>query len=126
LYKEILIIVIFTIQYNQIEKLKKEMAMQAVLNEVTMVEGLIKKLDSADNNTKNDIENAIVKMGERVVDFLVAQLTTLRGVARGTVAMSLIRIGEPALVPLRAQAQTNRESGWMANYLISEIKGRGC
>ncbi|GBF22725.1 hypothetical protein tpqmel_0129 [Candidatus Gastranaerophilus sp. (ex Termes propinquus)] len=105
--------------------------MQAVLTKINPksvktdlnLEVLLKSLEGADNNTKNDIENNIVKMGAKAVDFLVQSLCSLKGVARGTVAMSLIRIGEPAVAPLKKQATQTEGFGWIADYLISEIQG---
>ena len=35
--------------------------------------------------------------------------------------MSLIRIGESSIAPLRALAMENDECQWMADYLLSEI-----
>jgi len=106
-------------------------AMQAVLSkinnnvkdEIKNLEVLLKSLENADNNTKNDIENSIVSFGAKAVDFLVEKLSELEGMARGVVAMSLIRIGEPAIIPLKEQALECEDFQWIANYLISEIKG---
>ena len=101
--------------------------MQAVINEkinLNVVDGvgtLIKRLEEADNSEKNTIENKIVAMGERVVEYLADILPTLEGVKRGVVAMSLIRIGESSRAPLMALATENNEYQWMADYLLSEI-----
>lgn len=108
--------------------------MQAILNQYQKsVTGLnfyddamllINKLTDADNALKNEIENKIVKLneaGEGIVDFLVNLLPDLKGVQRGVVAMSLIRIGEPAVKPLKERAIELEDFGWVANYLISEI-----
>lgn len=96
--------------------------MQAV---VTPKENIIEKLDfllsDVDNSTKNDVENTIVAMGAKVVHALVEKLQTLKGIQRGIVAMSLIRIGESSREPLMALATENSEHQWMADYLLSEI-----
>ena len=96
--------------------------MQAV---VTPKENIIEKLDyllsDVDNTTKNDVENTIVAMGAKVVNVLVEKLQTLKGLQRGIVAMSLIRIGESSREPLMALATANNEYQWMADYLLSEI-----
>ncbi|MBE7707427.1 MAG: hypothetical protein E7Z88_01845 [Cyanobacteria bacterium SIG27] len=96
--------------------------MQAV---VTPKENIIEKLDyllsDVDNTTKNDVENTIVAMGAKVVNALVEKLQTLKGIQRGIVAMSLIRIGESSREPLMALATENSECQWMADYLLSEI-----
>ncbi len=99
--------------------------MQAVLNTcknlVEDVETLVNKLTDADNTLKNEIENKIVKMGDGIVGSLVNLLPDLSGTQRGVVAMSLIRIGESAIEPLREKAIATKDFQWIANYLISEI-----
>ncbi len=100
--------------------------MQAVVNSnVIKQENISEKLDyllgQADTVTKNDVENSIVAMGNKVVKFLVEKLTTLKGLQRGIVAMSLIRIGESAIPPLKELALEHVECQWMADYLLSEI-----
>jgi hypothetical protein len=100
--------------------------MQAVVNsQAVKQENISEKLDfllgQADVSTKNDVENSIVAMGAKVVNFLVEKLTQLKGLQRGIVAMSLIRIGESSIAPLKALAVENDEYQWMADYLLSEI-----
>lgn len=102
--------------------------MQAVINEkigLNVIDGigaLIERLETADNVAKSTIENKIVAMGEKVVEYLADVLPTLQGVKRGVVAMSLIRIGEDALSALQRRADRNNETAWIYNYLISEIR----
>lgn len=100
--------------------------MQAVVNSnILTQESISEKLDyllaDVDNTTKNDVENTIVAMGAKVVNALVDKLRTLKGIQRGIVAMSLIRIGESSRAPLMALATENDECQWMADYLLSEI-----
>ncbi len=95
--------------------------MQAVVNNLNISEKLDYLLADVDASTKNDVENSIVALGARAVNALVEKLTTLKGIQRGIVAMSLIRIGESAVVPLREFAMKNSECQWMADYLLSEI-----
>ncbi len=100
--------------------------MQAVANtnnikQESISEKLDYLLEQADTSTKNDVENSIVAMGAKVVNFLVEKLTQLKGLQRGIVAMSLIRIGESSVAPLKALAVENDEYQWMADYLLSEI-----
>ena len=96
--------------------------MQAVLNSnVNISEKLDFLLADVDANTKNDVENSIVALGARAVNALVEKLTSLKGLQRGIVAMSLIRIGESAIAPLQNLASENAEFQWMADYLLSEI-----
>ena len=96
--------------------------MQAVINNnLTVSEKLDYLLSDVDSTTKNDVENSIVAMGEHVVDALVQKLRTLTGIKRGVVAMSLIRIGESSIAPLKALACEDMEHQWMADYLLSEI-----
>lgn len=100
--------------------------MQAVVNSnIIKQDNVSEKLDyllaDVDNSTKNDVENTIVSMGAKVVNALVDKLRTLKGLQRGVVAMSLIRIGESSIAPLKALAVEDREHQWMADYLLSEI-----
>ena len=95
--------------------------MQAVVNNLNISEKLDFLLSDVDNSTKNDVENKIVSMGEKVVEVLVDKLRTLTGLKRGIVAMSLIRIGESSIAPLKALACEDMEHQWMADYLLSEI-----
>ena len=96
--------------------------MQAVL---TNVNNISEKVDyllaDVDSTTKNDVENSIVALGAKAVNALVDKLRTLKGLQRGIVAMSLIRIDESAIAPLKALACENSEYQWMADYLLSEI-----
>ena len=101
--------------------------MQAVIDSNLNIkkDNISEKLDfllaDVDSTTKNDVENSIVAMGARAVNALIEKLITLTGIQRGIVAMSLIRIGESAVVPLKALATENSEYQWMADYLLSEI-----
>ena len=88
-----------------------------------LVEDILTKLETADNLTKNKLENILVDQGSAVVPDLVSQLQSVKGVKRGVVAMSLIRIGEASIEYLRRAATSNKDFEWVANYLISEIKG---
>ena len=87
------------------------------------VEEILTKLETADNTTKNELENILVDKGSSVVPELVNQLQVVRGVKRGVVAMTLILIGEPSVEYLKKAANGNKDFEWVAKYLISEIKG---
>ena len=87
------------------------------------VQEILVKLENADNTTKNKLENILVDQGKSVVPELVNQLKIVKGVKRGVVAMSLIRIGEASVEYLRKAASDNKDFEWVAKYLISEIKG---
>ena len=78
-------------------------------------------LSAVEPSTKNDVENSIVALGAKAVNALIDKLGTLKGLPRGVVAMSLIRIGESAVAPLKAYAMEHTENQWMADYLLSEI-----
>lgn len=82
------------------------------------------KLEVADNNQKNAIENELVKIGRDAVPSLVDSLQVVKGRTRGIVAMVLIRIGESSIDYLQKAAETNSDFEWIANYLITEIKGQ--
>ena len=87
------------------------------------VNEILVKLETADNTTKNKLENILVNQGSAVVPELVASLQSVRGIQRGVVAMSLIRIGEASVKYLREAASSNKDFEWVAKYLISEIQG---
>lgn len=87
------------------------------------IEEILGKLESADNNTKNKIENILVDKGTEVVPELVNQLQLVRGIKRGVVSMALIRIGEASVEYLKKAANSNKDFEWVAKYLISEIQG---
>lgn len=87
------------------------------------LEEMLVKLETADNTTKNKIENIIVDQGTEVVPELVDQLQVVKGIKRGVVAMSLIRIGEASVSYLKKAASCNKDFEWVAKYLISEIQG---
>ena len=87
------------------------------------VEEILCKLETADNTTKNQLENRLVEQGSAVVPELVNKLQSITGVKRGVVAMTLIRIGEASVEYLRKAASDNKDFEWVAKYLISEIQG---
>ncbi len=103
--------------------------MQAVLNHKPTIcesnearlDTLLKMLVDADAKTKNDIENRIVNMGEGIANLLVDRIQKVKGAQRGVIAMSLIRLGECSIAPLKKLALESKEFQWIANYLISEI-----
>ena len=80
-------------------------------------------LEQLDNSNKNELENQIVSMGSSAVPVLVEQLQISKGLKRGVVAMSLIRIGEDSVSFLKDAANKNKDFTWVANYLINEING---
>ena len=88
-----------------------------------LVDEILCKLETADNVTKNMLENKLVEQGSAVVPELVSKLQVVRGIKRGVVAMTLIRIGEASVEYLRKAASDNKDFEWVAKYLISEIKG---
>ncbi|MBQ7126715.1 hypothetical protein IJO12_06480 [bacterium] len=88
-----------------------------------LVEEILCKLETADNMTKNKLENILVNQGESVVPELINKLQEVKGIQRGVVAMSLIRIGENSVKYLKEAATLNKDFEWVAKYLISEIKG---
>ena len=88
-----------------------------------LVEEILCKLETADNVTKNQLENKLVEQGTAVVPELVNQLQSVKGVKRGVVAMTLIRIGEASVEYLKKAASDNKDFEWVAKYLISEIQG---
>ena len=87
------------------------------------IEEMLSKLEGADNTVKNEIENQLVSIGSEAVPELVNQLQIVRGIKRGVVAMTLIRIGDASIEALKKAANINKDFEWVAKYLISEING---
>lgn len=102
------------------DKLCKEAIIMSTIT-ISKVDEYIDKLQAADNTTKVEIENKLVSIGDEVVEDLVNYLQVLKGTVRGVVAMTLIRIGEPAVDYLKKAAKENKDFGWIADYLITEI-----
>ncbi len=86
------------------------------------VNEILSKLENADNTTKNQLENELVSIGTSALPQLVDQLQVVRGIKRGVVAMTLIRLGDASVKYLEKAAQTNKDFEWVAEYLIREIK----
>ena len=61
------------------------------------VNEILSKLENADNSTKNELENKLVNIGTSVLPQLVDELQVVRGIKRGVVAMTLIRIGDASV-----------------------------
>lgn len=87
------------------------------------INDILTKLENADNSTKNEIENILVNFGTSAVPQLVDQLQVVRGIKRGVVAMTLIRIGDASVEYLKKAAEINKDFEWVAEYLIREING---
>lgn len=87
------------------------------------VSEILSKLENADNITKNKLENELVNIGTAVLPQLVDELQVVRGIKRGVVAMTLIRIGDASVKYLKKAAECNKDFEWVAEYLIREIKG---
>lgn len=78
-------------------------------------------LSMLNDSDKNEIENMLVNIGSSAVPELVEQLQVVRGLTRGVVAMTLIRIGDSSIDYLKKAAAKNKDFEWVAEYLISEI-----
>ena len=88
------------------------------------INDILGKLESADNTTKNELENKLVDIGASAIPQLVDELQVVRGVKRGVVAMTLIRIGDASVKYLKEAAKINKDFEWIAQYLIREISGQ--
>ena len=73
------------------------------------VKEILTKLETADNTTKNILENELVNIGCEAVPVLVDQLQVVRGIKRGVVAMTLIRLGDVSVKYLEKAAQINKD-----------------
>lgn len=80
-------------------------------------------LSMLNESDKNEIENMLVDIGSAAVPELVEQLQVVRGLTRGVVAMTLIRIGDSSIDYLKKAARKNKDFEWVAEYLITEIRG---
>mgnify|MGYP003329432322 CR=1 FL=1 len=56
-----------------------------------------------------------------LVHQLVSQMQVVKGSLRGIIAMTLIRIGAPAVNFIEKAAEANSDFQWVANYLLTEI-----
>lgn len=84
---------------------------------------ILTELETADNTNKNQLENELVNMGSEALPVLVEELQTVdKGLKRGVIAMSLIRIGSEAVSYLEKAAVKNSEFKWVAKYLTNEIE----
>lgn len=97
--------------------------LRKMLNGVSEMQSVKEILSLLNESDKNEIENMLVGIGTPAVPELVEQLQVVRGLTRGVVAMTLIRIGDSSIDYLKKAAQNNKDFEWVAEYLISEIKG---
>ena len=63
----------------------------------------------------------MVSLGEEIIPQLVSKMQVVTGSLRGIIAMTLIRIGKPAVDFIEQAAQNNSDFQWVADYLITEI-----
>lgn len=84
---------------------------------------ILSKLDTADNSNKNELENKLVSIGDKALPVLVEELQSIKGLKRGVIAMTLIRLGEQSVKYLEDAAKKNKDFQWIADYLIREING---
>ena len=61
------------------------------------VNDILNDLENVDNTNKNIVENELVSIGEAVLPELVSKLQVVRGIKRGVVAMTLIRLGDASV-----------------------------
>ena len=87
------------------------------------VDKILSRLDNADNTVKNSVENELVNMGSTLLPELVEELQVVKGIKRGVVAMTLIRLGSASVEYLKKAARNNKDFEWVAQYLIREIQG---
>ena len=86
------------------------------------VNEILMKWENADNSTKNALENELVNIGTSALPQLVDELQVVRGIKRGVVAMTLIRLGSASVKYLKQAAKDNKDFEWVAEYLIREIQ----
>ena len=88
---------------------------------VRIMQSVKEILSMLNDSDKNEIENMLVDIGTPAVPELVEQLQVVRGLTRGVVAMTLIRIGDSSIDYLKKAANENKDFEWVAEYLITEI-----
>ncbi|MGD9580321.1 MAG: hypothetical protein AB7V50_03035 [Vampirovibrionia bacterium] len=88
-----------------------------------IVIGLLKAIESADYQSRVDIENDLVKMGKMSVKELVVALDSSNRLVRSHSAMALIRIGDDSIQPLLGRYKGFPEYSWMLEFIVSEITG---
>ncbi len=84
---------------------------------------ILTKLDTVDNTNKNELENKLVSMGDKALPVLVEEMQSIKGLKRGVIAMTLIRLGHQSVKYLEDAARKNQDFAWVAKYLINEING---
>lgn len=90
---------------------------------MTRLKEILTELETADNANKNQLENELVNMGSQALPAIVEELQIVeKGLKRGILAMSLIRIGSEAISYLQQAANKNSEFKWVANYITNEIE----
>lgn len=80
-------------------------------------------LTNLDNSNKNELENKLVSMGDKALPVLVEEMQSIKGLKRGVIAMTLIRLGQQSVKYLEDAASRNKDFAWVAKYLINEING---
>ncbi len=89
---------------------------------VDIIPYLLKSVENADRNSRNEIENYLVNMGTSIIPDLIKLLKNSSFATKGLISSVLIRLGEDS-VPYLASSFKDTECQWIADYLISEIKG---
>lgn len=84
---------------------------------------LLTAATNADNKVRNEIENAIVKIGEAGIPILVKSLESPSGKTKAIAAMILIRLGSISIEPLKQAFKNNEQYSWVVEYIINEIEG---
>ncbi len=88
---------------------------------VDIIPYLLKSVENADRNSRNEIENYLVNMGTSIIPDLIKLLKNSSFATKGLISSVLIRLGEES-VPYLASSFKDTEYQWIADYLISEIQ----
>ena len=86
-----------------------------------VVSFLLKVLENADYQLCVDIENDLVKFGNKAIKYLVSGLESSNNQVRRHSAMALIRIGSECIEPLKNEYNNKPHYQWMVDFIITEI-----
>ena len=88
---------------------------------VDIIPYLLKSVENADRNSRNEIENYLVNTGTSIIPDLIKLLKNSSFATKGLISSVLIRLGEES-VPYLESSFKDTEYQWIADYLISEIQ----
>lgn len=89
-----------------------------------LIEFLIESLEDADKVNANKAENLLTRIGKPAVPYLIQGLKSAHNQVKSVCAMSLIRIGQPALEELKEfyiRHYSRAKIRWVAEFILAEL-----